>query len=51
MENETNTVVEETQKPRMTKKLAVKIAAGALAFGGVCALAIGVAKSGHKTTD
>ncbi len=51
MENETNTNVEEPKTNRLTKKLAVKIAAGALAFGGICALAVGVAKSGHKTTD
>lgn len=51
MDNETTTTVEDDKKPRINKMLAAKIAAGTLAFGTVCALAVGIVKSGHNTTD
>lgn len=51
MEDETNTNVEDQKTTRFTKKFAAKIAAGVVAFGGICALGYGIAKSGQKTTD
>jgi hypothetical protein len=51
MDNDNANTVDETKTPRFTKKFAAKIAAGVLAFGGVCALGYGIAKSGHNTPD
>lgn len=50
MDNDNETNVEDHKNHRFTKKFAAKIAAGVVAFGGICALGYGIAKSGQKTT-
>jgi hypothetical protein len=47
---DTTTPVEENKTHRFTKKLAAKIAAGSLAFVGVCALGYKIVKSDSPTT-